>query len=196
MNKKINISYPVIVEGKYDKNTLLQVINATVITTGGFSIFNSREKQGLIKKLAERGGIILLTDSDGGGVQIRRFLHSILPPERVHNLYIPSIAGKEKRKARPSRAGTLGVEGMERELLEGLFLPFSDEKLPNSQKNEITKLDFFEAGLSGGANAVQKRDALALRFGLPRGMSANALIEALNILSCREEFFAELNKTP
>ncbi len=192
MNKKLHITYPVIVEGKYDKNTLLQIIDATVITTGGFSVFNSKEKQSLIKKLSERGGVILLTDSDGGGVQIRKFLHSILPPECVFNLYIPKIEGKEKRKTKASRSGFLGVEGMSREVIEKLFLPFASDGVSNFEnkdgKEMITKLDFFEAGLSGGDNAAMLRDALAKKFDLPSGMSAKALIEALNIITSRDVF--------
>ena len=122
---KLFIDIPVVVEGKYDKNTLLQIIDATVITTGGFSVFNSKEKRSLILKLAEKKGIILLTDSDGGGTQIRKYLLGILPKEKVYNLYIPKIEGKERRKEKKSKSGVLGVEGMKREVIENLFLPFA-----------------------------------------------------------------------
>ena len=190
---KIAIDIPVVVEGKYDKNTLLQIIDACVITTGGFSVFNSKEKRSLILKLAEKKGIILLTDSDGGGSQIRKFLLGILPKEKVYNLYIPKIAGKEKRKDKASKSGLLGVEGMEREVIEKLFAPFAKSG-GVSQKGEvfahkmITKLDFFEDGFSGGANAAQKRDAIAACFNLPSGMSAKALLEALNIIAGYDEY--------
>lgn len=191
---RMRVRYPVIVEGRYDKGTLAQVIDAPIITTGGFSIFNSREKQALIRRLAARGGIILLTDSDGGGKQIRSFVAGLVPPERLHHLYIPEVRGKERRKRAPSKAGFLGVEGMERETLERLFAPFAEgrdvsKKAPNGAA-PITKLDFFDDGLSGGTDAAARRDALAARFALPHGMSAKALIEALNLLASREEYCA------
>lgn len=192
--ERIRVRYPVIVEGRYDKSTLAQVIDAPIITTGGFAIFNSAEKQSLIRRLAERGGIILLTDSDGGGRQIRSFVAGIVPREKLHQLYIPEVRGKERRKAAPSKAGFLGVEGMEREVLERLFAPFAittDGVSNNSAKSGdemITKLDFFEDGLSGGRDAAAKRDLLAAHFELPRGMSAGALVEALNLLASREEY--------
>lgn len=192
---KLHIDIPVVVEGKYDKNTLLQIIDACVITTGGFSVFNSREKRELILRLAEKNGIILLTDSDGGGSQIRKFLLGILPRESVYNLYIPKIEGKEKRKEKRSKSGLLGVEGMDRAVIEKIFAPFAkkgdvSQKGANNSRKMLTKLDFFEDGLSGGADASKKRDALAAHFGLPDGMSAKALLEALNILAGYEEYKA------
>jgi ribonuclease M5 len=196
---KIRIDIPVVVEGKYDKNTLLQIIDASVITTGGFSIFNSREKRSLILKLAEKGGIILLTDSDGGGSQIRKFLMGILPKEKVYNLYIPKIEGKEKRKEKASKSGLLGVEGMKREVIEKLFAPFAknggvSQKGNNLSDKMLTKLDFFEDGLSGGADASFKRDRLAEYFNLPSGMSAKALLEALNIIAGYDEYKKALSE--
>ena len=196
---RLIIDIPVVVEGKYDKNTLLGIIDATVITTGGFSVFNSKEKRNLIMRLAEKGGIILLTDSDGGGSQIRKFLLGILPREKVYNIYIPKIEGKEKRKDKASKAGLLGVEGMKREVIEKLFAPFAksggvSQISSNSERKMITKLDFFEDGLSGGADASEKRDALAAHFDLPSGMTAKALLEALNILSSYEEYKEAVSK--
>ncbi len=190
---KIRIDIPIVVEGKYDKNTLLQIIDGTVITTGGFSVFNSKEKRSLILKLAEKNGIILLTDSDGGGAQIRKFLLGILPKEKVYNLYIPKIEGKEKRKDKASKSGLLGVEGMGREVIEKLFAPFAkcggvSQKNTDFERKMITKLDFFEDGLSGGADASVKRDTLAAHFNLPSGMSAKALLEALNIIAGYDEY--------
>lgn len=192
MSERIKISLPIIVEGRYDKSTLLSVFDATVITTGGFAIFNSKEKQALIKKLAERGGIILLTDSDGGGRQIRSFLSGVLPKDRIHHLYIPEVVGKEKRKSSPSKAGLLGVEGMKRETLEKLLRPFYDNAASEGvgEKPEITKRDFYVMGLSGGECSSQKRDLLARRLGLPAGMSANALVEAVNLICGKEEYDA------
>ena len=196
---RLIIDIPVVVEGKYDKNTLLGIIDATVITTGGFSVFNSKEKRNLIMRLAEKGGIILLTDSDGGGSQIRKFLLGILPREKVYNIYIPNIEGKEKRKDKASKAGLLGGEGMKREVIEKLFAPFAksggvSQISSNSERKMITKLDFFEDGLSGGADASEKRDALAAHFDLPSGMTAKALLEALNILSSYEEYKEAVSK--
>ena len=191
--EKLRIDLPVIVEGKYDKNTLLQIIDASIITTGGFSVFNSKEKRSLILRLAEKGGVILLTDSDAGGAQIRKFLLGILPREKVYNLYIPKIEGKERRKDKASKSGLLGVEGLERAVIEKLFAPFATQggvlrKNAISERKMITKLDFFEDGLSGGPDATKRRDAVAAHFDLPSGMTANALLEALNIVTGLEEY--------
>lgn len=193
MTERLKVMYPVIVEGKYDKNTLLQIIDTPVIATGGFSVFNSKEKQSLLMRLAEKGGLIILTDSDSGGNQIRRFLQGILPKEKIYNLYTPEIRGKEKRKKTASKSGILGVEGMDRATLEKLFRPFVitegvSGKNTFQQAKMITKLDFFEDGLSGGKDSSLLREKLALHFDLPRQMSAAALIEALNIFVTYEEY--------
>ena len=187
MAERLKIPYPIIVEGKYDKNKLSQILDATIITTGGFSVFNSKEKLRFFKKLAERGGVILLTDSDAGGDQIRRFLSGALPKERIFNLYIPRIEGKEKRKTKMSKSGVLGVEGMSREVIERLFAPFvKSGGVSNNDKSKtskmITKVDFFEDGLSGGASSAEKRAILAQHFELPETLTATALLEALNLL--------------
>lgn len=187
MSEKLRIALPVIVEGKYDKIKLDSVLDATVVTTGGFGIFNSREKKALIRRLC-RNGVILLCDSDGAGKVIRGYLKSLLPPERVYDLYIPKIAGKERRKRVGSKEGTLGVEGMDADLLRALFAPYAADSLP--ARTPITKADFYAFGLSGGANAAALRDALATHFDLPGGMTANALIAALALLCSREEFEA------
>ncbi len=185
MSEKLRIALPVVVEGKYDKIKLDSVIDATVLTTGGFGIFNSAEKKALIRRLC-KDGVILLCDSDGAGKVIRGYLKGILPPERVYDLYIPKIAGKEKRKRVGSKEGTLGVEGMDADLLRALFAPYATDALPS--RAPITKADFYAYGLSGGANAAALRDALAAQFDLPSGMTANALIAALALLCSREEF--------
>lgn len=192
---KKRITLPIVVEGKYDKITLTSLFDCTVLTTDGFGIFNSKEKQLLIRRIA-KDGIILLTDSDGGGVQIRSFLHSILGKDKVHNLFVPKIKGKEKRKSKPSCAGTLGVEGMPRDVLERVLLPFTDgEKLNTGVGVTVTKLDFFEDGLSGGKDSNGKRAELCALMDLPQDMTANALLEAVNLLYSKEEyksFIAEL----
>lgn len=185
MSEKLRIALPVVVEGKYDKIKLDSVIDAAVLTTGGFGIFNSAEKKALIRRLC-KDGVILLCDSDGAGKVIRGYLKGILPPERVYDLYIPKIAGKERRKRVGSKEGTLGVEGMDADLLRALFAPYATDALPS--RAPITKADFYAYGLSGGANAAALRDALAAQFDLPSGMTANALIAALALLCSREEF--------
>lgn len=185
MEKK-KISLPIIVEGKYDKNTLSQIFDARIFTLGGFGVFNSKEKQALLRRIA-KNGVILLTDSDGGGRQIRSFLLGILPPEKVKNVYIPKVEGKEKRKTKASRSGLLGVEGMSREVLERLLAPFVDDggRVELSAQNDgkmITKVDFFVDGLTGADNSSERRRVLCRHFELPEDMTAKALIEALNLL--------------
>lgn len=193
MIQRTKIRLPIIVEGRYDKSTLSSIFDATIVATDGFSVFNSAEKRALIKKLAERGGVILLTDSDAGGRQIRSFLTGLLPKDKIFHLYIPEVAGKERRKKAPSKAGLLGVEGMSREILEKVLSPFieSGECLNNGRlanAKMLTKLDFFNDGLSGGEGSAEKRDLLAMRLGLPSGMSSKALIEAINLAVGYEEY--------
>ena len=190
--EKLNIPFPIVVEGKYDRLRLLCVCNAQIITTDGFGIFKKNEKLALIRKLGSASPIILLTDSDGAGKLIRSHLTSALPKDRLIQLYIPKIAGKEKRKATPSAEGTLGVEGMSREVLERLLLPFCGDA--PSRSREITKLDFYEDGLSGGDNSAARRDALASLASLPSGMSAKALLEAMNLLFGYDEYKEMIEK--
>ena len=188
---KPRIKYPIIVEGKYDKNTLSQIFDCTVLVTGGFGIFNAKEKQALLRRIAE-GGVIVLTDSDGGGKQIRSFLSGILPKDKIHNLYIPKIEGKERRKRVASRSGMLGVEGMERDVLLKVLSPFilSDEGEVPEKRSErrITKVDLFENKLTGYPNSSDRRAALCRAAELPEDMTPNALLEALNLLFGYEGF--------
>ena len=185
MSGKIKISLPVIVEGKYDKIKLDSIIDAKIITTGGFGIFNSEEKKLLIKRLCT-DGVILLCDSDGAGKVIRSYIKSFLPPEKIINLYIPKVEGKEKRKREASKEGTLGVEGIDADILRGLFKKYEDSA--QSDRTPITKKDFFIHGLSGGENSAEKRDVIASKYGLPDKMTSNALLDALNIISSLGEF--------
>ena len=182
---KPKIKYPIIVEGKYDKNTLSQIFDCTVIVTGGFGIFNAKEKQALIRRIAE-AGVIVLTDSDGGGKQIRSFLSGILPKDKIHNLYIPTIEGKERRKRTASKAGTLGVEGMEKDVLLRVLSPFiiSDGGENSSRRvgRIITKVDLFEHKLTGYPNSSERRAALCRKADLPEDMTPTALVEAMNLL--------------
>lgn len=187
--EKLNVPYPVIVEGRYDKARLSGVIEAEILTTAGFGIFSKKEQLSLIRALAEPRGVIVLTDSDGAGKLIRSHLSSALPKEKVFHLYIPEIKGKERRKSAPSKAGTLGVEGMEDALLYELFLPFADADAP-VRRGGITKTDLFTLGLTGAEDAAARRDTLAQALGLPTGMTPNALLGAVNILYAREEFAA------
>ena len=195
-NEKIKISLPIIVEGRYDKSTLASIFDATVITTGGFALFNSKEKQSLIKKLAQRGGVIALTDSDAGGRQIRSFLSGILPKEQIFHLYIPRIEGKERRKKTRSKEGVLGVEGMEREVLVKALSPFisTDACADSEKKTKVTKMDFFLDGLSGGENSSALRRLLAESLDLPSDMSAGALIEAINLIYSYDVYKEKLEK--
>ena len=189
MEKKLKIPFPIIVEGRYDKQKLSLVCDAHIITTEGFGIFKSQERLCLIKKLAEKSPIIVLTDSDGAGKVIRSHISSAIPKDKLIQLYIPQIKGKEKRKEKPSAEGTLGVEGMQAQLLYDLLSPFADESaLTNIAQNPLSKVDLYKDGLTGGADSSAKRDALALSLGLPAGMSANALLAALCILLSFEEY--------
>ena len=191
--EKIKISLPIIVEGRYDKSTLSGFIDATIITTGGFSIFNNKEKQALIRRLGE-DGIIVLTDSDGGGKQIRKFLAAIIPSDKIHNLYIPKIAGKESRKSKPSASGNLGVEGMEKDVLLRLLAPFESNAISEKNAKNITKVDFFEDKLTGTPNSSERRRALCKLCNLPDDMTPNALLEAMNLLYGYEEYKQAISK--
>ena len=190
-NEKIKLRYPIIVEGRYDKSTLLSIFNTTVITTEGFGIFNSEEKKSLIRRIA-KDGIIILCDSDGGGTQIRSYLHSILGKVNVYDAYVPVIKGKESRKPRPSKAGVLGVEGMNPEQLRRALSPFIIDSFDcdNIEKDRkmITKVDFFLDGLSGGANSKEKRARILKQLELPTDMTPTAMLQALNILISYEEY--------
>ncbi|MBR6644518.1 MAG: DUF4093 domain-containing protein [Clostridia bacterium] len=184
--EKLKIKYPVICEGKYDKIKLSSVIDGVIITTDGFGVFKNDEKASLLRKLASEEKIIVVTDSDGAGRVIRNFIRGIIPAEKIVNLYIPQIKGKEKRKEKPSAEGTLGVEGMTAELLHKIFLPYTGEI---KNKLSLKKTDFFILGLSGGDNSSYLRRKFCTAAGLPAEMSANALLEAVNLLFDEETFY-------
>ncbi len=197
--EKLHIPYPVVVEGRYDKVRLTNVIEAQIIPTDGFGLFKKEETRLLLRRLAEVSPIIVLTDSDGGGKIIRSHLSGMIPPDRLIQLYIPQIKGKEPRKKKPSAAGTLGVEGMEDRLLHDLFLPYASDTaegtLTRASENPLSKVDFFEDGLSGAPDSTRRRDELAARVGLPAGMSANALLSALKLLLTYEDYLAAVGRT-
>ena len=182
----------IVVEGRYDKNTLSQVVDATVIPIGGFSVYNDREKLALLRRLATTRGLILLTDSDGAGFQIRNFLKGALPKEHLKQAYIPDIYGKERRKRTAGKEGKLGVEGMRPEvLLEALRkagATFEGEDMrQNSTKEPVTKADLLEWGLIGGTGSAGRRQALLKRLELPEHLTPNGMLEALNLLYSRDE---------
>ncbi|MBO5931840.1 MAG: DUF4093 domain-containing protein [Clostridia bacterium] len=192
MDERLKIPYPVIVEGKYDKLRLESVIEAHIIPTDGFGIFKKEEKASMFRALAKKTPLILLTDSDGAGKLIRSHLTSVLPKERLIQLYVPRISGKEKRKNEPSAEGILGVEGMERELLFELFKPYANAQAVavRMAENPLCKTDFYEDGLTGKEGSSERRDALCTQLGLPLGMTPNALLAALRVLCTYEEYCA------
>ena len=186
---KLRVRYPVVVEGKYDKATLLSLLDTPVFALGGFAVYHNEKTRALLRRLAGAGPVILLTDSDGGGRQIRAFLSGILPPDRVIHLFIPRIPGKEKRKAKPGKAGLLGVEGMPPDVLRRLFAPFL-ENADAPAREPVTKADLFALGLSGAPDSAEKRAAISRALELPDDLPANAFLSALNLVLSREEFFA------
>ena len=190
MAERLKIPFPVIVEGMYDKLRLQNLIDAQILTTDGFAVFNKTEKTTLFRALAQKTPIIVLTDSDGAGKLIRAHLTSTVPSDRLIHLYIPRIKGKEKRKTAPSAEGVLGVEGMENQLLYELFLPYADAEsvLSRMEENPLSKLDLYEDGLTGGEGSAARRDAFAEKLGLPAGMTPNALLAALRVLCTYEEY--------
>lgn len=198
---KLKIPYPIIVEGKYDKQKLSLICEGLIIKTDGFGVFKASEKAALIRTLASKTPLIVLTDSDGGGRVIRSHVSSLVPKDKLIQLYIPRIEGKEKRKSEPSKEGLLGVEGMETELLYGLLRPFSDkdggeaaQRLEKIASNPLKKVDLYIDGLTGGENSAARRDEVAKKFGLPEGMSAGALLEALRALASYEEYLAAVGR--
>lgn len=192
MRKKLKLPIPIIVEGRYDKIKLSGILDANIICTDGFGIFSKKEKLSLIKRLSENG-VVLLCDSDGAGGVIRSHIMSALPKEKIYNLYIPKIKGKEKRKSVPSKEGTLGVEGMDADMLYGMFENLF-KNLPENGKSMkvggITKADFFEFGMTGREESKDRREQVAKKFGLPDNMTPNALLGALNMLASKEEFIS------
>lgn len=182
----------IVVEGRYDKNTLSQIVDAVILETSGFGIFHNAQKRRLLQTLAETRGLIVLTDSDGAGFLIRNHIRGCVDPKLVKHAYIPDIKGKERRKAAPSREGKLGVEGMRPEiLLEALRragATFNDEPadVPSAR---IGKADLYARGLSGKEGSAERRKTLQRRLDLPEHMSADALLDVLNALMDREEFY-------
>ena len=185
----VRIREAIVVEGRYDKNTLSQIVDAPILETGGFGIFKDKKQMELLRKVARARGLIVFTDSDGAGFVIRNHLKSAIDGRFLKHAYIPDIPGKERRKSAPGKEGKLGVEGMSREIiLEALRkagATIEGEDAP--ARNGITKQDLVELGLSGGANSAEKRQKLLRKLDLPEHMSANAMLQALNLLYSAEE---------
>lgn len=190
----------IVVEGRYDKNALLQVVDATVLETAGFGVFNDRQKQKLLRSLAEKRGLIVLTDPDGAGFVIRNFLRSCLDPRLVKHAYVPDIAGKERRKAHASKEGKLGVEGMRPAVLlaalERAGATFEDGEEASLPTPGVTKADLYALGMSGQPGSREKRADLIAALDLPERITADALLEVVNATMTREEFFSLCKALP
>lgn len=186
----IKLSYPVIVEGKYDIIKLSNLIDGLIIKTDGFGIFKDKEKQQLIRRLAKEKGIIVLTDSDSAGFMIRSFITSVVGKEKLINVYIPDVYGKEKRKAEGGKEGKLGVEGMSEAVLVEAFgkAGVLCEKSENEERRLITNIDLYEWGFSGRPDSRAKRKELLKRLSLPERMSTSSLVKILNTFVTYEEF--------
>ena len=195
MGKK-RIREVIIVEGRYDKNAVAQIVESTIVETSGFGIFSDKEKLSLLRKLAEKRGLIILTDSDKAGFFIRGRLRGMLGDEKIKHAYIPDVSGRERRKASASKEGKLGVEGMDADVLimslERAGATFEDGTGHYDNAEPITKADLFSVGLSGKDSSAEKRRALQRRLELPERLSANSLLDVLNALYTRDEFFALL----
>lgn len=180
----IKIKEAIVVEGRYDKNTLSQIVDAPIVETNGFGIFKDKAQMRFLRQVAQKRGLIVFTDADGAGFVIRNHIKSAIPAQYLKHAYTPDVFGKERRKAAPGKEGKLGVEGMRPEvILEALRAAGATiEGETAVQSNRITKQDLMELGLSGGADASAKRLALLKKLGLPEHMSANAMLQALNLL--------------
>ena len=195
---KLKLRQAIVVEGKYDQNTLRQIVDTAIFTTNGFADMKDPALLRLLQQAAQTTGLVILTDSDGAGFLIRNTLKSALPETGVLHAYIPDLPGKEKRKAAPGKEGLLGVEGMTPEILlkalRDAGAEFADGSTPPPAREPITKQDLFALGLSGGPESAKKRAALLKALSLPAHMSANALLQALNVLFSCEEFFTQARR--
>ena len=186
----VKIREAIVVEGRYDKNTLSQILDATILETSGFGIFKDKQQLELLRRVAKTRGLIVFTDSDGDGFVIRNHLKSVIDPQYLKHAYIPDIPGKERRKSAPGKEGKLGVEGMTREIIldalrrAGATFEGEETTFP---KHQITKQDLMDLGLSGGPNSSEKRKQLLQKLNFPEKMSPNALLQALNLLYSLEE---------
>ena len=189
----LKIKEAILVEGRYDKNTLSQVVDAVILESAGFGLFNDKEKQQLLRTMAQARGLIVLTDSDGAGFVIRSFVSSCIAPALVKHAYIPDIYGKERRKNAPSKEGKLGVEGMPPQVLLDVLVRAGatiDDVESRQSGEPISKADMYARGLSGRENSRELRRRLLKRLELPERLTADGLLEVLNSIMSREEFFS------
>lgn len=189
----------IVVEGRYDKNALAQVVDAVIVETGGFGVFNNREKLAFFRRLAAERGLIVLTDSDGAGLVIRNYLKGAIPPELLKQAYIPDVPGKERRKRTAGKEGKLGVEGMDPQtLLQALRRAGAtfEEDAPGCPGEKLTKADLYAWGLTGGVDSGEKRRKLLISLDLPAHLSANAMLEALNLLGEKAAWEEKLRELP
>lgn len=188
MRRLIRLDRPVIVEGKYDKITLENVVDALIITTDGFGIFKNKEKCDLIRRTAKKNGVIIMTDSDSAGAVIRSYIKKIVSDCEIINVYVPELRGKEKRKEKPSKSGLIGVEGMSPEIIEDALRKSGVFSVRTEQRRKITKADMFAFGLSGCEDSASKRKSFLKYLGLPESLSPSAMLDVLNNMLTFEEF--------
>lgn len=192
----LKIKEAIVVEGRYDKNTLSQLVDTVILETAGFGIFKDREKLALFRKIAEKRGLIILTDSDGAGFVIRNHLKGALPPDQVKHAYVPDLFGKEKRKRKPGKEGKLGVEGMRPEVLEQALRRAGATILSEEGKKAgappLTKADLFACGLTGGEGSKERRQAFLKKLDLPQHLTPNAMLPVLSALYDRESLLEEM----
>lgn len=194
--KRIKIKETIVVEGKYDKIRLAPLFDANIIELGGFRIYNNKDRLALIRRIAEKNGIIILTDSDSAGFRLRHYLSSAVPKANIKNVFIPNISGKEKRKAKPGKENLIGVEGMTTEVLLSAFKKAGiDPESGISERTEpFSKTFLYEIGLSGKANSSEIRRIICEHFSLPKMLSANSLAEILPIITTEAELVSVIEK--
>ncbi len=191
----LHIEQAVIVEGKYDKIKLSSILDAVIITTNGFSVMKNKEKLEIIRFYAQNKGIIILTDSDSAGFKIRNYLKGAIKNGKIINVYVPDIFGKEKRKAAPSKEGKLGVEGIDKEIILDAFKKARVISYDKDADNDpITRIDLYECGLSGGENSSEKRKVLLQQLGMPQLLTTTGMLEILNTMMSRSEFYDFIDK--
>lgn len=196
----VKLKQAVIVEGKYDKIKLSSIIDSLIITTDGFGVFKNSEKSALIKELAEKQGVIILTDSDSAGFKIRNYIKNITGKGKIINVYIPDIFGKEKRKAAASKEGKLGVEGVPNDIIiaalekAGVTAAKNEDNNKDTNKNEITRIMLYEDGFMGKDGSSERRKKLLKALSLPEMLSTNGLLEVLNTMFSLEEYESAANK--
>lgn len=194
----LKIKEAIVVEGRYDKNTLSQLVDGVIVETTGFGIYHNKDLLALLRRLGEKQGLIVLTDSDGAGFQIRSYLKSALPPHQVKHAYIPDRPGKERRKRQPGKEGKLGVEGMSQQVLEQALRQAGATILGESPRHarsaSLTKADLYACGLAGGQGSRERRERLLKKLDLPAHLTPNAMLPILSALYDRQTLLEEMEK--